>query len=50
MLMFLNLNGLDIILPDDDLWTFMSGLYNTHSFRFEALEPWLREYAVPLSL
>ncbi len=50
MLMFLNLNGLDIILPDDDLWTFMSGLYNTHSFRFEALEPWLREHAVPLSL
>jgi death-on-curing protein len=50
MLMFLNLNGLDIILSEDDLWAFMSGLYDTHSFRFEALEAWLRSYAVPLAL
>lgn len=50
MLMFLNLNGLDIVLPEDDLWTFMSGLYGTHGFRFEAIEPWLREHAVPLAL
>lgn len=50
MLMFLNLNELDIIVPDDDLWAFMSGLYDRHSFRFEALEPWLRENVVPLAL
>ncbi|MGN6208593.1 type II toxin-antitoxin system death-on-curing family toxin [Asticcacaulis sp.] len=50
MLMFLNLNGLDIVVPDDDLWVFVNGLYDMHSFRFEALEPWLREHAVPLAL
>ena len=50
MLMFLNLNGLDIGVPDDDLWAFVNSLYDTHSFRFEALEPWLREHAGPLAL
>lgn len=50
MLMFLNLNGLDIVMPEDDLWTFMTGLYETHGFRFEAVEPWLRTHAVPLAL
>ncbi len=50
LLMFLNLNGLDIALPEDDLWTFMSGLYDTHSFRFEIIEPWLRTHTIPLAL
>ncbi|MGN6363544.1 type II toxin-antitoxin system death-on-curing family toxin [Asticcacaulis taihuensis] len=50
MLMFLNLNGLDVVVPEDDLWAFVDSLYNTHSFRFEALEPWLRENVVPLML
>jgi death-on-curing protein len=50
MLMFLNLNGLDIQSAEDDLWTFLSGLYETHGFRFEALEPWLRTHVLPLRL
>jgi len=50
MLMFLNLNGLDVVVPEDDLWAFVDSLYNTHSFRFETLEPWLREHVLPLTL
>jgi death-on-curing protein len=50
MLMFLNLNGLDIVMPEDDLWAFMNGLYETLSLRFEAVEPWLRVHTVPLAL
>jgi death-on-curing protein len=50
MLMFLNLNGMDIVMSEDELWSFLTGLYETHSFRFEAIEPWLRAHVVPLDL
>lgn len=47
MLTFLILNGYDIDLEvtHDDLWSFLNGLYSTHSFKFEHLEPWLRDHA-----
>jgi death-on-curing protein len=35
---------LDITVTD--AMPFVTGLYDTHSFRFEALEPWLRAHAV----
>ncbi len=47
MLMFLNLNALDIVVPEDELWNFVTGLYESHAFRFELIEPWLRERVVP---
>lgn len=47
MLMFLNLNRLDIVVPEDELWDFITALYESHSFRFELIEPWLRERVVP---
>lgn len=45
MLTFLIINGYDVDVSADELWTFLDGLYSTHSFRFETLEGWLREHA-----
>jgi death-on-curing protein len=39
---FLQLNGILIICPDDDVWRFMLGLLESQSFTFKNLDAWLR--------
>lgn len=39
---FLIINGLDISATADDVWLFLNGLYESHDFKFEALDAWLR--------
>ena len=43
MYTFLAINGLMLTADAEAAWVFMSGLYETRSFRYEALERWLRE-------
>lgn len=43
---FLQLNGLWIMSPDDDLWKFMLGLFDRGEFNFKNLDAWLRENTV----
>ena len=43
---FLAINGLDLTADAELAWLFISGLYQRHDFRFEALEPWLRQNVV----
>ncbi|MDI7775579.1 type II toxin-antitoxin system death-on-curing family toxin [Asticcacaulis sp. EMRT-3] len=50
MHVFLIINGYRLQTDVADTISFVTGLYETHSFRFEALEPWLRQHAVPLAL
>ncbi len=45
-LTFLILNGHDLDVDADTLWAFLSSLYETHSFRFDVLEPWLRQHLI----
>ena len=47
-LTFLLLNDHDLDVDADALWNFLTGLYETHSFRFEFIEPWLRRHVVKL--
>lgn len=42
MYTFLAINGVKITADADSLWTFLSHLYETGSFRFESLDEWLR--------
>lgn len=46
MLSFLLVNGYDIVIEADELWDFLSGLYEGHGFKYEAIEPWLRQHAI----
>ena len=48
-LTFMIINGLDIQVEADDMWTFLSGLYETHGFNFEAVDAWLRQHARPIA-
>ena len=40
---FLQLNDVLIICPDDDVWRFMLGLFERGEFNFNNLDGWLRE-------
>ncbi|MEO0385245.1 MAG: type II toxin-antitoxin system death-on-curing family toxin [Pseudomonadota bacterium] len=42
MFTFLAINGVDLTANADATWKFMSKLYQTGTFSFEQLEPWLR--------
>ncbi len=48
-LTFMIINGLDIDATADEVWAFLSGLYETHSFRFEAIDAWLRQHSCPIT-
>ena len=50
MHVFLIINGYRLHTTVTDAMSFVTGLYDTHSFRFEALELWLREHTVPREL
>ncbi|MYB31358.1 MAG: type II toxin-antitoxin system death-on-curing family toxin [Acidobacteria bacterium] len=39
---FLQINGAELAVDAKDAYEFVSGLYETGTFRFENLEPWLR--------
>ena len=39
---FLEVNGLRIVASAEDVYRFVSRLYETGTFRFDNLEPWLR--------
>ena len=39
---FLQINGAELAADADDAYEFVSDLYDTGTFRFENLEPWLR--------
>jgi death-on-curing protein len=45
---FLHINGFRLGFDDLEAYQFMSQLYETNQFRFERLEPWLRQHAQPL--
>ncbi|ESQ80960.1 type II toxin-antitoxin system death-on-curing family toxin [Asticcacaulis sp. YBE204] len=45
MHVFLIINGYRLTAPLNEAITFVTELYETHSFRLEKLEPWLRTYA-----
>ncbi len=45
---FLAINGLRITADADTPFAFIIGLYETASFRFEHLGPWLRWNTAPL--
>ncbi|MGD9539844.1 type II toxin-antitoxin system death-on-curing family toxin [Methylocystis sp.] len=42
MFAFLTINGVTLMATADEAWTFVSALYESGAFRFEALETWLR--------
>ena len=42
MLTFLAINGVELIADTDECWNFLDGLYGSNSFRFEAIDKWLR--------
>lgn len=44
---FLRSNGYVLDIPADAAIAFVVNLYETGEFRFERLEPWLREHARP---
>ena len=41
---FLRVNGYKLNLEDQEAYEFLIALYDTGEFRFERLEPWLREH------
>lgn len=43
---FLSINGLIITANSSDTYDFIIGLYETGTFHFEQLEPWLRKNTV----
>lgn len=45
---FLAINGAVLEADAGDTFRFISGLYETGTFRFEALAAWLRAHVVPL--
>ena len=42
MFTFLAINGVSLTTDAEEAWTFMSQLYETGQFRFDALDAWLR--------
>ncbi|MBW8733318.1 MAG: type II toxin-antitoxin system death-on-curing family toxin [Asticcacaulis sp.] len=46
MHVFLLINGWRLTADHEETWLFVSSLYETHSFRFDVLEPWLRQHVV----
>ncbi|OYW82550.1 MAG: death-on-curing protein [Asticcacaulis sp. 32-58-5] len=42
MFTFLLINGYEITANADEIWSFISGLFEAKNFRYEVLEPWLR--------
>lgn len=46
---FLRINGFHLDFDDLDAYRFLLGLYETNQFRFQRLEPWLRQHAQPVS-
>ena len=42
MYTFLAINGAHLAASAEDVYSFVSGLYETGTFRFDNLEPWLR--------
>jgi death-on-curing protein len=49
MLTFLAINGVEITAGADQIWRFLSELYENNNFRFEAIDQWLRENAASLN-
>lgn len=47
-LIFLGLNDYTVSADSSTLQAFVTDLYDTGQFRFERLEPWLRQQAKPL--
>jgi death-on-curing protein len=45
---FLRLNGYFIDCDNDTAYSFFIGLYESNSFRFDNLVPWLEEHTSPL--
>jgi len=45
---FLHVNSFRLEFDDLEAYQFLTHLYETHQFRFERLEPWLRQHAQPL--
>lgn len=45
---FLRANGMRLSCPVQEAIAFVTDLYDTGQFRFERLEPWLREQARPV--
>lgn len=50
MHVFLLINGSGLNVTAQASIPFVTGLYETHRFQFEALESWLRMHAIPLAL
>ena len=44
---FLRINGYRLEFDDVDAFSFLIGLYEAGTFRFEELEAWLRTHVVP---
>jgi death-on-curing protein len=44
---FLRINGFRLDFRDLDAYQFLVQLYETNQFRFERLEPWLRQHSQP---
>jgi death on curing protein len=44
---FLRVNGYRLAFDDVQVFSFLSGLYESGNFRFKELEGWLRQHAVP---
>mgnify|MGYP003675670800 FL=1 len=47
-LIFLGLNDYTVSADSGTLQAFVTGLYDAGEFKFERLEPWLREHVKPL--
>jgi len=45
---FLRINGFRLEFDDLDAYRFLIELYERNQFRFERLEPWLRQHAHPV--
>lgn len=42
MYTFLAINGVELAADAEDIWTFVSSLYEEGRFRLDEVEPWLR--------
>lgn len=47
MFTFLAINGVALTADAEEVWKFISHLYETRQFRFEALDAWLRRHTLP---
>ncbi|CAN2532129.1 hypothetical+protein [Methylocapsa aurea] len=47
MFTFLAINGVRLTADADETWAFLSRLYEAGSFRFDALDQWLRQNTAP---